>query len=45
MAEYFFEGLEKDRFFIMPESANGDARFREQTENVLERRNPEPRFF
>ena len=41
MAECFFEGLEKDRFFIMPESADGDARFRERMENLPERRNPE----
>ena len=45
MAEGFFEGLECNAFFMMPESEDGDARFRERVENVLERRNPEARPF
>ena len=45
VAEYFFEGLERNAFFILPESEQGDARFRERMDNVLERRNPEARPF
>lgn len=42
VAEHTLEGLRKDAFFILPPSEDGDARFRERVENVLQRRNPVP---
>jgi len=45
VAEHVIEGLRADRYFILPESAEGDARFRERVENVLARRNPVPPLF
>lgn len=42
VAEHVIEGLRADRYFILPASAEGDARFRERVENVLARRDPVP---
>jgi len=42
VAEHVIEGLRADRYFILPPSEQGDARFRERMENVLARRDPEP---
>lgn len=45
VAEQAMEGLREDRFYILPWTDDGRARFRERTEGILEGRNPEPRFF
>ncbi len=45
VAETCFEGLQHDAYYMLSESEEGDARFRERMENVLKRRNPEPRPF
>lgn len=45
VAEHLLEGLRKDAYFILPPSEDGDARFRERVENVLQRRNPVPTPF
>ncbi len=45
VAETCFEGLRHDAFYMLPASEEGDSRFRERMENVLQRRNPEPRPF
>jgi NAD(P)-dependent dehydrogenase (short-subunit alcohol dehydrogenase family) len=45
VAETFFEGLQRDAYYMLAESKEGDARLRERTENVLKRRNPQPRPF
>lgn len=39
------EGLRAHRFYILPWTDEGRARFRERSEGILEGRNPEPRFF
>ncbi len=45
VAETCFEGLQRDAYYMLPASEEGDTRFCERTENVLQRRNPEPRPF
>ena len=45
VAESCFDGLQRDAYYLLPESEDGDARFRERMENVLKRRNPESRPF
>jgi NAD(P)-dependent dehydrogenase (short-subunit alcohol dehydrogenase family) len=45
VAEHVIEGLRADRYYILPASPDGDARFRERVENVLARRNPVPPQF
>jgi NAD(P)-dependent dehydrogenase (short-subunit alcohol dehydrogenase family) len=45
VAESLVKGLREDAFFMLPESEDGDARFRERVENVLRRRNPVPPAF
>jgi hypothetical protein len=42
VAEHFFDGIRKDAFYILPESEEGDARFRARVERVLARENPLP---
>ncbi len=42
VAEFFLEGIREDAYFLMARSEDADARFRERTDNVLERRNPVP---
>ena len=42
VAEQLFEGLQQDRYYILGESEENDARFRRRMESVLERRNPVP---
>jgi NAD(P)-dependent dehydrogenase (short-subunit alcohol dehydrogenase family) len=42
VAEHFFEGIRNDRYFILPPSPEGDRRFRERADAVLERRDPVP---
>jgi NAD(P)-dependent dehydrogenase (short-subunit alcohol dehydrogenase family) len=42
VAEHVIEGLRADRYFILPANEQGDQRYRERMERVLERRNPEP---
>ena len=42
VADAFFEGLQRDAYFMLPASEEGDARIRERMLNVLKRRNPEP---
>ncbi|MFQ5515731.1 MAG: SDR family NAD(P)-dependent oxidoreductase [Myxococcota bacterium] len=45
VAETCLAGLVADAFYILPESPETDARFRERMENVLARRNPDPPAF
>ncbi len=45
VAETCFDGLKRDAYYMLSASEEGDARFRERMENVLQRRNPEPRPF
>jgi len=40
VAEYALEGIRAGRFWILPESAEQDARVRERYEGILARRNP-----
>ena len=42
VAEHFFDGIRRDAFYILPETEDGDARFKARVERVLHRRNPEP---
>jgi NAD(P)-dependent dehydrogenase (short-subunit alcohol dehydrogenase family) len=42
VAECALEGLRQGAYFLLPASPDGDARFRERVENVLQRRNPVP---
>jgi len=41
VAEYAFDGIRQGRFYLLPESAEMDARIRARVEGVLERRDPE----
>jgi len=45
VAEHAIEGLKDDRFYILPWTDEGRARFRDRFEGILEGRNPQPRFF
>jgi len=45
VAEHAMQGLREDRFYILPWTEEGRARFRDRSEGILEGRNPEPRFF
>jgi len=45
VAEQAMEGLREDRFYILPWTEDGRARFRERADGILDGRNPEPRFF
>lgn len=45
VAEQAMQGLREDRFYILPWTDDGRARFRERVDGILEGRNPEPRFF
>jgi NAD(P)-dependent dehydrogenase (short-subunit alcohol dehydrogenase family) len=42
VAEHFLEGIRNDAYYILPGSQRLDAAVRERTENVLQRRNPQP---
>lgn len=45
VAEQAMAGLKDDRFYILPWTDDGRARFRERIDGILEGRNPEVRFF
>jgi len=45
VADQAMQGLKEDRFYILPWTEDGRARFRERVEGILEGRNPQPRFF
>jgi NAD(P)-dependent dehydrogenase (short-subunit alcohol dehydrogenase family) len=45
VAETFFEGLQRDAYYMLAASEEGDARIRERMVNVLKRRNPKPHSF
>ncbi len=45
VAEHAVAGLKDDRFYILPWTDEGRARFRERVDGILEGRNPEVRFF
>jgi NAD(P)-dependent dehydrogenase (short-subunit alcohol dehydrogenase family) len=45
VAEHAMEGLREDRFYILPWTDEGRARFRERVDGILDGRDPEPRFF
>lgn len=45
VAEQALAGLKADRFYILPWTEDGRARFRERVDGILEARNPEVRFF
>jgi hypothetical protein len=40
VAEHFFDGIQRDAFYILPETEEGDARFKARVERVLQRTNP-----
>ncbi len=45
VAGHAMEGLREDRFYILPWTDEGRARFRQRVDGILDGRNPEPRFF
>ena len=45
VAEHAMEGLREDRFYILPWTDEGRARFRDRIDGILEGRSPQPRFF
>jgi NAD(P)-dependent dehydrogenase (short-subunit alcohol dehydrogenase family) len=45
VASHAIEGLKEDRFYILPWTEEGRARFRDRVDGILEGRNPQPRFF
>lgn len=45
VAEHAMEGLREDRFYILPWTDEGRARFRERVDGILDLHNPQPRFF
>jgi NAD(P)-dependent dehydrogenase (short-subunit alcohol dehydrogenase family) len=45
VAEHAMDGLREDRFYMLPWTEDGRARFRERIDGILDGRNPEPRFF
>ena len=40
VAEHFFDGIQRDAFYILPETEEGDARFKARVDRVLQRTNP-----